>query len=233
MSGWQRIWAGRELPPAQASTLGHLLAADGFESGFAGMTEEAWLEGVRHVAEALRLSPGDSVFEVGSGAGAYLLDMDRAGVQVSGIDLSPVLVEKAREVLPNGSFAVDSADTFPTEPQADAVISFGVFFYFPTHAYVDAVIDRMVAKARRSVAILDLPDLATKEADLARRTELAGGAEAYAERYAGLDHLYFDRGELVEGLEARGLVDVTVEQQCIPGYGNGPFRFNVWGFLPE
>lgn len=230
--GWDHLWRGRAVPPPAGDALADLLAADGFDSGFAAMTPQAWSAGVRRVAAALRLAPGASVYEVGCGAGAWLFELERAGHPVAGLDLSPALIARAGEALPNGTFTVGDALTVEPEPLADAVVSFGVFMYFSSAAYAEAVLDRMVTKARHAVAILDLPDAATREADLERRTRLAGGAEAYAERYAGLDQRYYDRDWVADALRARGLVDVHTEGQSIEGYANAPYRFNAWGFKP-
>ena len=217
---------------AQGSTLAELMVADGMDSGFVGMSEESWAAAVRRRAAALGLAPPDSVFEVGCGAGAFLYELDRIGYKVGGIDLSSTLIAKATEVMPSGDFAPADAATFDVEPQVDAVISFSVFLYFKSLAYAEQVLDRMVAKARRVVAVLDAPDLATREADLAHRYEMAGGEEAYAARYAGLEHRYYDRAWLADALSSRGLLDVHVEDQTREGSSNASFRFNAWGFVP-
>ncbi len=231
LTGWDALWTKRTIPPSQGSTLADLLAADGFDSGFSRLSEASWSAGVRRLAAALRLTPGASVFEVGCGAGAFLYELERLGCEVSGVDLSPALIGKAAEAMPSGRFAVSDAAAFQVEPRVDAVISFGVFLYFSSLDYAAQVLDRMVEKARRVVAVLDVPDLARREEDLAYRRKLAGGEAAHAARYAGLDHVYYDRAWLADALRARGLVDVSVEDQAIDGYGNAPFRFNAWGFL--
>jgi hypothetical protein len=80
------------------------------------------------------------------------------------------------------------------------------------------------------VAVLDLPDVATRAAAMAERERIAGGAAAYAERYAGLDHQFYDRDRIVQALRDRGLSRVHVGDQAIDGHGNAPYRFNAWGF---
>ena len=232
MTGWDALWEGRTLPPSQGSTLADLMAADGCDSGFAGLSEEAWSATVRRHAAALAIAPSESVFEVGCGSGAFVYELERLGCRVGGIDRSSALVAKASEVMPAGTFAVADAAAFATEPQFDAVISFSVFLYFGSLAYAEQVLDRMVAKARRVVSVLDLPDLATREADLAHRYEVAGGVDAYAARYEGLEHRYYDRGWFADALRARGLDDVHLTDQAMEDSSNAPFRFNAWGFVP-
>lgn len=234
MTAWDALWERRTLPSPGRSVLADLMAADGLDSGFAGLGEDAWAANVHGVASALGLLvPGTSVFEVGCGAGAFVYELGRLGCAVSGLDRSPALVGRAREVMPRGSFAVADAAGLEVEPRVDAVVSFGVFLYFASLPYAARVLDRMVGKARRVVAVLDVPDAATRDEDLAHRRERAGGPAAYARRYEGLDHLYYDRAWFADALRARGLEGVRIEDQAIDGYGNAPYRFNAWGFVPR
>ena len=229
MSGWDRVWAARTVPQTAGSTLAGLMAADGLDTPTGRVEEAAWLEFVRAVAARVGLRPGDSVFEVGCGAGAFLYDLHRSGIAVSGLDRSPALVELARQAMPGARFEVADAGELDTAEQADAVVSCGVFLYFPSLEYARDVVLAMAAKARRAVAILDLPDLATREEALARRRELAGGEDAYAERYRGLEHLYFDRDWVAGVLREAGLVRIETASQAIAGYENGRHRFNAFG----
>lgn len=233
MTAWDALWERRAPPPAGDSLLAGLMAADGLDSGFAGLTEASWSASVRGLARRLGLAPETSVLEVGCGAGAFLYELERLGCDVGGIDRSPALVDRARQVMPRGSFDVADAAELPLEPRVDAVVSFGVFLYFGSLPYAASVLDRMAERARRVVAVLDVPDRATRDDDLAYRHERAGGLDAYAARYAGLDHLYYDRAWFAEALRARGLEDVRIEDQAMEGYGNAPYRFNAWGFVPR
>jgi hypothetical protein len=104
--------------------------------------------------------------------------------------------------------------------------------YFPSLGYARQVLDRMAAKARRAVAVLDIPDAAVRTQALAHRISTVGGVQAYIERYEGLDHLYYERDWIADVLRGHGLVDVHVADQEIADYQNARFRFNAWGFLP-
>lgn len=232
MTSWEAVWEARRLDPAAASTLAALMAADGLDTGFGSVSEEHWTSFVRSVETTLRLEPGRSVFEVGCGAGAFLYDLYTRGYHVGGIDRSAALVGYARSVMPNGRFDVAEAAGLGAEERWDAVVACGVFLYFPSLDYASDVIARMVEKARHCVAILDLPDAARSSEALAHRQAAIGGPKAYAERYRGLEHLSFDRSWVAEALEGSGLVGVQVVDQAIPGYDNGRFRFNAWGFCP-
>ena len=89
----------------------------------------------------------------------------------------------------------------------------------------------MAEKSRHAVAILDVPDLALRDSALADRIAALGGHDAYAARYAGLDHRYYDRGWMAERLTEAGLTGVRTADQNVAGYRNGQFRFNAWGFV--
>lgn len=231
-SAWTALWTARQPPAcaADASVIDRLTAAGGLDSGFAHVTADAWLAFVNETAATLGVAAGESVFDVGCGAGAFLQPFHAAGHPVGGLDCSPALIALARETHPGGDFRVGNAAELDAGTPVDVVVSMGVFLYFESEEYAERVLDAMVAKARRAVAILDVPDRATHAAAIAERERVAGGAAAYAARYAGLDHRYYDRAWFAEALRARGLSGVETADQSITGYGNAPYRFNAWGF---
>ncbi len=231
-TGWDAVWASRALPGAAGSVLQGLIDADGYDSAHGGVTERAWREYVARWGATLGLAAGGSVVDVGCGAGAFLLPLAEAGVRVGGIDRSSVQLGLASRAIPEGEFAVADALDLAPEPRVDVVVSMSTFIYFPTLDYAARVAEAMVSRATRAVAILDLADAARRAEDLRRRVRAAGGEAAYARRYAGLEHLYYDREWTVGLLEASGLSDVRCETQSLDGYGNAPFRFNCWGFVP-
>lgn len=226
---WREIWARRELDPALASTLAQLMKADGVNGEFGGIAEDAWRDFVRRIASALELEPGTSVFEVGCGAGAFLYELYGIGCEVAGSDQSAALVSYGRRAMPHGCFKVSEATSIDPAERHDVVVSCGVFHYFPSLDYACAVIARMTAKARRAIAILDVPDLARREQALALRRGALGEA-AYEQKYRGLDHLYYDRGWLEEVARGCGLARTRIEDQAIPGYESGAHRFNAFGW---
>lgn len=225
MTGWKDVWARRSLDRSRP-LLEALMAADGLDTGFGSVGAAPFADFVRRTAARLGLGPGRSVFEVGCGAGGFLWELDRLGCAVGGLDASPALVEIAREVLPRGAFLCAEAAELPEAPQADVVLSFGVFLYFPSLDYAREVLRRMAARARGPVAVLDVPDRARMEAALAARRATLG-PEEYAKKYAGLDHLYYERAWMEAELRALGFADVVTEDQSIEGYPNGAFRFNA------
>lgn len=234
MTGWRDVWA-KQTPfrpddSGPGPTIGDLISADGFNTGFGDIGVEAWVDVVTATCTRFGLAAGDSLFDVGCGAGAFLQPAHDRGIEVAGLDYSPTRIELARKAMPGGHFVVGEAADLDPEPPVDVVLSFSVFQYFASLDEAASVIERMCRKASRAVAVYDLPDVERADEALALREESAGGAQAYAERYAGLDHLAFSRDWMTRTLESNGLRDVSVEGQAIPGYENASFRFNTWGW---
>jgi trans-aconitate methyltransferase len=198
------------------------MAADGLDTGFGSVGESAWRTFVLDCALKMNIKPGERVYEVGCGAGAFLLPLAEQGIRVGGIDYSPALVGHAREYLPAGDWRV--GDAAQAVPPCEHAAACGVFLYFPSLDYAARVVRAMTSAATRGVMILDIPDSDRRETtEAARRAHL--GEAAYAEKYRGLDHFYYRRdwfGRVLDGFEC------TVEDQAIAGYGNAAGRFNVF-----
>ncbi len=224
---WQEIWSRKQVLPDCAATLAQLIAIDGFNSPFGGLNETAhWLQYLDSLRCKLPILAGDSIFEVGCGAGAFLYPFYQAGQRVAGIDYAPNLIKLAAAVMPKAEIRCGDATQLPLRQRYDVVVSNGVFLYFADYEYAACVLRRMVQTASKSVGIFDVPDLAKQEAALAHRIATIGAAE-YAENYRGLDHLYYDRDWFVQTLAGENIA-ITIEDQCIESYGNSPYRFNVF-----
>jgi SAM-dependent methyltransferase len=219
---WREVWSRRSLDRSRP-ILEALMAADGLDTAYGSVSAESWSAFASREAERLAVK---SIFEVGCGAGAFLYEFDRLGLAVGGLDLSPALIAIAREIFPRGDFLCAEASALPAEPAYDAVVSCGVFLYFPSLDYARSVLSSMARKARSSIALYDLPDLALQDAAMsARRASLAPGE--YEKRYAGLDHRFYSRDWIASELRALGFPRVEIESQQIAGYANGAFRFNA------
>jgi len=165
---------------------------------------------------------------LGCGAGAFLEALQRTGLtgSLTGSDYSRSLVAAGRRLFPLLELDVADAAQIPLTPRVDHVTAVGVFLYFPDLAYAQAVIERMQERASKTVSVLDLPDIATRrQSEEYRRGEYS--ADEYEEKYAGLEHLYFDR-DWVHGLFDASDWQVTVANQDLGAYGNAPFRFNLY-----
>jgi trans-aconitate methyltransferase len=218
---WKDVWAARRAS-APASPLQELIDLDGFDTGAGRIAEPAWRDYVGRIAGALGMRAGESVFEVGCGAGAFLSPLQEMGLQVRGIDYSPALIEAAQRAIPRGQFAV--AEATAVSGGHDYVVANSVFHYFPDAAYADRVLAAMLAAARRGVGVLEVPDIGRKDrAEAARRGAL--GEEEYRKKYEGLEHQYYAREHFVEAARRAGF-EAEIFDQAIEGYAQSPFRFN-------
>jgi SAM-dependent methyltransferase len=80
-----------------------------------------------------RLAPGGRVLDIGCGAGvpADRLLVD-AGFAVTGVDISLVQIERARELIPQATFVCSDIVDFVLPPRSfDAVISFYALIHLP------------------------------------------------------------------------------------------------------
>jgi trans-aconitate methyltransferase len=229
---WRPVWErkGAQVQDG-ALALGELLRANGFDTGHGDITVDAWTAYAEQVLDLLGAEPGHSVYEIGCGAGAFLMPIRQLGLTVAGSDYSSSLLAAASKALPDGEFECCEASDVPPLPRHDFVVANSVFFYFADLDYAEAVIRTMVGKARRGIAILDNPDLAHREETLALRYQVAGGKAEYEERYRGLDHLYFSRDWFAQRLLQVGAASVVIRDQEIKHYGNAAGRFNVFAHL--
>jgi predicted TPR repeat methyltransferase len=226
-AGWKAVWNRKQVDGCLISTLDRLISADGFDSPFGGGIKSSdWVQYLDSVAARLHLESGDSIFEIGCGAGAFLYPFFTKGHRVAGIDYSENLAAIAREVMPGAHILVDEAIGMPTDRRFDFVTSHSVFYYFEDLDYAAAVLRRMNLVAVKGIGIFDVPDAAKKDEAMRYRKEKIG-EEEYERRYKGLAHLYYEKSWFERTLASEDL-DIAIEDTMIPGYDNSPFRFNVF-----
>ncbi len=75
------------------------------------------------VIELLNPQSGERILDLGCGTGDLTGLIAKTGAVPVGIDLSPAMVEKARQKYPHISFAVENGENFRTTEQFDAVFS--------------------------------------------------------------------------------------------------------------
>ena len=226
---WKEVWDARQMPAA-GSLLERLMGADGLDTAFSSVGEEAWRRYVLETAAASGITPGCSVFEVGCGSGAYLYELYRQGCTVAGLDASSALIGYAGQAMPEGQWQLAEASQLDPSTKYDFVTSGSAFLYFPSLDYAQRVLERMVQKARHGVMVLDVPDLATRDQALATRRRIAG-EDAYASKYEGLDHLYISRSWFRSTLADLNVADVRIKNQQIEGYANSAYRYNVFAAI--
>jgi len=224
---WVDIWSLRSVRATSGTDIADLLVADGYDTPFARVQADAWIDYVTRWAKRLKVRGGTSVYEIGCGAGAFLAPLQKIGAKVGGCDLSRELINLACHALPNADLAVAEGSAVSDQPHYDVVLSNTVFPYFPSLEYARRVIEHMVSKSRVCVAVLDVPDSDLYEEELARRAQLYGGNSAYQGRYDGLQHLVFSRDWFTETFAHLGLHDLWFGHEELGGYANGSTRFSV------
>jgi SAM-dependent methyltransferase len=230
MKTWKQIWENRNLEPITASDsnlLQKLICADGFDGGGGSshITTQSWLAYIATIKHELAAGENDSFFEVGCGSGAILYPLRQAGHPVGGLDWSETLIAKAAEILPGAELTASEAATLPVLPAYDHVIANSMFFYFPHFDYAAQVLNRMYQKARKGVAILDVPDLQTKNRLEAQRRSACAD---YDRKYKNLQHLYYPQSWFLEFAERQRSAKIVISRQNIAGYGYNGLRFNCF-----
>ena len=229
---WRDVWGRRSLADGQRFDLQELLRLDGYDTAVSHVTAAAWCQYLGAIVQRFSLSAGSSVYEVGCGAGALLYGLrERLNVDVGGCDFAPPLISVVQRAMPSGDFVVSDAAEFPATPLYDVVLSNGVFHYFPNLAYARLVLERMVAKARYAVGVLEIPDAGTREISEFKRREMLSPAE-YERRYRGLNHLYFSKSWFSDMSEELGM-ECTFLDVKIPDYAQNEFRFHVLFEFPR
>jgi SAM-dependent methyltransferase len=228
---WHRIWErkGSEAHAVEGTRdeiLTALLKLGGYDSNTATLSLEDFRAQIAYLAGVLGIRRDDSVYEVGCGAGAVLFELQRSCARIGGIDYAASLLRTALRVLRSSDLCHDDASQLPTTPAYDLVLSVGAFLYFPSGRHAEAVLARMVQKARRGVAVIDVND-ADKEDDAraARRAANAGAPWATT----APEQLFLPRNFFAEFARQRGIrcrFDDCVVTRSI----NSRYRFNVFLF---
>ena len=225
MSNWKTIWRNRKSEIGK-NILDDLIKADGFDGGAGKINKQDWIEYTRWIGQKLGIKYGDSIFEIGCGAGAMLYDYYKnMRCSVSGIDFSHEQIKIAKNVMPDMDFQTMEAIDLSTKQQYDYVISMSCFEYFPNEDYTNKVLENMINKSKIAVAVLDSNDIEKKELAMKIRKGALSDGE-YENKYNNLDHLFFSKQFFIEFSNSKGL-EIEIFDQNINNYSNGNFRFNV------
>lgn len=226
---WKDIWRAKGAKAPREPTLPDLMSLSGYDSG-AGVAEFDALDAFSaRVSARLNIIPGTQLLEAGCGGGAWLRHHYLNGANVSGVDFSPAHLRVARQLMPEGRFAAADIRALPFgKSEFDVAIAGSCFLYLPdAQDASDALgeLVRVLSPGGRG-AVTDLLDIKMRaESETFRRGEL--GQAEYDRRYDGLAHQYFDRDEMISLAEILGCCAATSTQE-IAGYGNSPYRFNLW-----
>jgi SAM-dependent methyltransferase len=187
------------------------------------------LEPAAEVAvEALELSEGERLLDIGCGTGNAALEAERAGAAVAGIDPSPRLVQVARRRIPGGQFVEGSATDMPFDDDSfDAAVSvFALIFVSPAERAVAEM--ARVVRPRGRAAITSWPARGPVfESVMAMRRAMARVRPPESPPPAQPD--WGDPDVLRELLGAHG--EVEVSEQILPAEVRNPEQ--VWARWEE
>ena len=126
---WHEVWERKsQLVNDSRPTLADLIAMDGFDKGAGQFSIADWRSYTTHVLTSLGIKSGDSVCEIGCGAGAMLYAFREQGIRVTGVDYSNSLITTAHRAMPDTEFYVAEAKRVPyADNRFDAVLSHSVF----------------------------------------------------------------------------------------------------------
>ncbi|HIZ34295.1 MAG TPA: class I SAM-dependent methyltransferase [Candidatus Ruania gallistercoris] len=226
---WQQIWSakGAAVAPQHApdsGTLERLMDLGGYTSPTAAGALSAYERHFRYVRESLSIGTGDSVYEVGCGAGALLYWLHTHCRQVGGADFAEPLVQHARAALPAADDLVHAdADRIETTPRYDVVLSNGVFLYFASAEYARRVTERMITKATRAIGIFDVNDADRREEalEVRRAAQRERGLD-----YSGLEQLFLPR-ELFTSIADRHGLECRIDDTATTASANARYRYHV------
>ncbi len=235
MSRWREIWNKRQADNKvlhdidQNKIFMELKRLDGYDILENGISLESFEE--KYEMTKKNLSHGihssinlSSVYEVGCGSGANLFLFEKESIACGGADFSESLIHVAKDVLHTDDLTCDEAVDIPREPHYDAVLSDGVFCYFPDERYAEEVLDIMLDKCTFSIGILDLFDTEKQEEYIAYRKKII---ENYEERYKDLPRLFYSKSFFEEYAKKHGL-DIYFPEYDMPGYWNNQFDFHCF-----
>lgn len=225
IDSWRDVWEGRgegveRLVGGEDDILETLLRLDGYDSATGSLGLADFRDLMEYLSGAVGLRADDTLYEVGCGAGAVLRSLRPRCAAVGGLDYSASLVRVARMAVGSQDLAVSEACDLEVEPRYDVVASVGAFLYFPDAAYCRATLLRMVAKARRAVAVIDVNDAARRALalELRARADPAG---------ARRQQLFLDRGFFEEFAREHGL-GLRIDECTVEGSINSRYRYNAF-----
>lgn len=102
------------------------------ESEYNVFEQAANIRIIDRFAELTGLGAGARVADLGCGSGVFTDELDRRGYAAEGVDISPRLIEVAREKYPRCAFHVGDVEALPFEDAAfDGILLSGLVHHFP------------------------------------------------------------------------------------------------------
>ena len=168
---------------------------------------------VRPLLDAARVQPGAHLLDVATGPGSLAAEANRFGIRCTGVDLSPGMIELAKNAHPGIEFHVADVEHMPfAEASFDAVVcNFGLgHFPYPEASVAECV---RTLKAGGRIALSWWDDLSKQRIQGLFREAIAEiGAATPPDAPKGYSVLRFAAtNEFRRLLEGTGLTDVRVE----------------------
>ncbi len=223
MDKWKEIWNKDER--IHKILLETLIKADGFDSGAGSFTVDDWIVYTDELYHKMNIVKGDTVYDIGCGSGAFVYPLFLENHKVGGVDYSTILIQLASMLMPHTDFINKDALDIEISLPYDIVVSHSVFHYFKDLTYAKNVIEKMIDKSAKKIAIFDIND-ATKEDTYHMIRKGNMSQNEYSEKYAGLDHMFYTK-EWFEDIAKEFGVKINIFDQSFTKYTNAKLRFNV------
>lgn len=223
MDKWQEVWNKKDR--VNDYVLDTLIKADGFDSGAGSFNLEDWKNYTNEHFQKLDIDVKDSIYDIGCGSGAFVYPLYLENHKVGGIDYSYVLIDLANTVMKESDFVNMEASKIDINKKYDIVVSHSVFHYFKDLDYAKNVVNKMIDKANHKIGIFDINDK-SKEAAYHKTRMGKINKEEYEKKYAGLEHLFYEKSWFENLAKELGL-KITIFDQTFENYSNSSLRFNV------
>ena len=203
---------------------------DGFDVIDNGITYNGFLRQYVETKKDLHLNEGDSIFEVGCGAGANLYLFHQDKIKIGGLDYSNRLIGILKKVFKSDVLIeclCEEAIDCPTNIKYDVILSNSVFSYFPDHSYAEQVLKKMLEKTRKSIGLVDIFDQDKKVDFIKFRYD---NIKDYEERYKNLPKLFYTKKFFID-FAHKNNVDIYFNNYDVEGYWNNCFSFNCFMYV--
>ena len=165
-----------------------------------------------------------SVYEIGCGAGANLYMFEQEGIIVGGGDYSKTLVDVAKKVIKSKDIKYCEAVNIDVQPTYEAVLSNGVFEYFPDLNYARNVLEIAYKKATKVIALVDVYN-ADKEEDFYnfRRKNV----KDFDKLYKDLPKLFYPEEFFINFAKEHNM-KLEFKKSTLEGYWNNDFIYSCY-----
>ena len=222
MENWKNIWNKSER--VNKIILEILIKVDGFDSATGNFSVDDWIDYTNNLYCKLNIQETDSIFDVGCGSGAFIYPLYLKNHKVGGIDYSAILIDIANTIFKNSIFVNNEAVNIDDE-KYDIIVSHSVIYYFKDLDYSEKVIEKMIQKANKKIAIFDINDK-SKENEYHKIRMACMNEDDYKKKYQGLEHLFYDK-KWFEDIAKKFNLKINIFDQTFEKYSNSKLRFNV------